>query len=303
MGTQFFITLFATNQAAAEEAADAAFQRVNQLEEILSDYQADSELNLLREKPVGQPIPVSHDLGRVLKKSQEISSRTDGAFDATIGPCVRLWRFSRKRKILPTEQEHRTAMAATGWRKLQVHRDGRSVALRVPNMRLDVGGIAKGFAADEALQILREHGITRAFVAASGDISIGDPPPGKPGWRVEVTGLGSTNSAPQSYVLSRCGISTSGDVEQSIEINGVRYSHILDPRTGLGLTNRVQVTAIAPNATLSDPLATTGCVLGAERANKLFKAWRGVEARFVTPEDSKLRVISTPGFPEPLSGN
>ena len=266
MGTLFTITLYATNSAVARTAAEAAFRRVAALDEIMSDYRADSELNLLCEKSVGQPVPISTELFDVFMKTQRISEMSDGAFDVTIGPFVRLWRFSRKRKTLPTAAEIQSARAAFGWRNLRLDGERRTATLLVPNMRLDLGGIAKGYAADEALRVLRTHGIPRAMAAASGDFAVGDSPPDRPGWKIGITAIDERNNqASRMVTLHNCGISTSGDTEQAIEIEGRRYSHIVDAATGLGLTNRIQVSVIAPDATTSDGLATALCVMGVER--------------------------------------
>lgn len=297
MGTLFSITLYAPDKATARDAARAAFRRIADLEDITSDYQADSELMLLRDKAFGQPVPVSRDLFDVLESGQKISQLSNGAFDVTIGPCVRLWRFARKRKVLPTAAEVASARGAVGWQKLRLDRHARTVTLLAPNMRLDLGGIAKGYAADQALQLLKGRGLDRALVAASGDIAIGNPPPAQPGWKIGISGINQrTNGITRTVLLRNAGVSTSGDTEQFIEIGGVRYSHILDPATGLGLTNRIQATVIARDATSSDALATTVCVLGVTRGLALVDAWPHAAALVLTKEDGQIRSFSSARF-------
>jgi thiamine biosynthesis lipoprotein len=282
MGTLFSITLYATNESSAKSAADAAFHRVAALDEIMSDYRADSELMQLCDQPYGKPLPISQDLFDVFTRSQEISTLTGGAFDVTIGPCVRLWRFSRKRKTLPGAQDLATARAAVGWRNLRLAPHARTATLLLPNMRLDLGGIGKGFAADEALKVLKGRGIDRALVAASGDIAIGNPPPGELGWKVGISGIDvETNDTAHALVLHNCGISTSGDTEQFVEIDGIRYSHIVDPATCLGLTNRIQDTIIAPNATTTDGLDTALSVMDVQRGLALVDSLPGTAALFL----------------------
>ena len=266
MGTLFSISCYAGNTNQASFAAALAFKRIDALEDVMSDYQADSELMLLCEKPSGKPVPVSADLFAIFEQARKISEISGGAFDVTVGPYVRLWRFARKKKVLPTESELRAASPAVGYKKLQLNKRAHTVTLLAPNMRLDLGGIAKGFAADEALKVLRGRGVSRALVAASGDIAIGDPPPGKPGWTVGISAIDAhDNQITTNIVLANAGISTSGDTEQFIEIGGRRYSHIIDPTTGLGLTNRIQATVIARDATTTDAMATTVCVLGPKK--------------------------------------
>src|SRR5437870_4457710 len=143
MGTLFSITVYAPEEAAAQSAAEAAFRRVAALDDIMSDYQADSELMRLCEAPPGQPVPVSVELFDVLQKAQRFSDLTDGAFDVTVGPLVRLGRSARKKKVLPAPAEVRIAAASVGHKKLRLDRTARTVTLLAANMRLDLGGIAK----------------------------------------------------------------------------------------------------------------------------------------------------------------
>jgi thiamine biosynthesis lipoprotein len=297
MGTLFSITLYATNDSSAKAAADAAFHRIAALDEIMSDYRADSELMRLCDQPFGKPVPISQDLFDIFTRSKEISKLTDGAFDITIGPCVRLWRFSRKRKTLPTTEELETARAAVGWKNLRLDAHARTATLLLPNMRLDLGGIGKGFAADEALKILKGRGIDRALVAASGDIAIGDPPPGEAGWKVGISAIDvETNDTAHALVLHNCGISTSGDTEQFIEIDGIRYSHIVDPATCLGLTNRIQDSIIGPNATTTDGLDTALSVMDVERGLTLVDSLPGTAALFLKKENGQTHAFPSRRF-------
>jgi thiamine biosynthesis lipoprotein len=173
-------------------------------------------------------------------------------------------------------------------------------------MQLDVGAIGKGYAADAALETLRAAGITRCLVALSGDIRVGDPPPGRDGWRIassipEVDPAGS-----RGLTFADRGISTSGDTEQFVEIGGARYSHIVDPRTGLGLTSRASVVVIAPDATTADALATAACVLGPSAGLALVARFDGATAVFAenapdgalrrAPELRALPLASRPGY-------
>ena len=297
MGTLITITLYAPELLAAKAAAAAAFQRIDALEDIMSDYQADSELMRLCDQPFGTPVPVSQDLFDALQRAQKTSQLSDGAFDVTVGPYVRLWRFARKRKVLPTPEEIAAARAAVGWQKLRLDVRARTVTLLVPNMRLDLGGIGKGYAADQAMRILKGRGIDRALVAASGDIAVGNPPPGQVGWKIGITMLGSaTNAAPRTVLLHNAGISTSGDTEQFIEINGVHYSHIVNPATGLGLTNRIQATVIGPDATTTDCLDTTLSLLGVKRGLALADSLPHTAALIVTKDDGRTHIFLSRRF-------
>jgi thiamine biosynthesis lipoprotein len=289
MGARFHITLYAPSEAQAESAARAAFERIARLEDVLSDYMADSELMRLTAAPVGTPVSISPDLFTVLERGMQFSAATAGAFDLTAGPLTRLWRFSRKRGVLPTPQELVAARAAVDWRSVGLDETAQTATLTRSGTRLDAGGIAKGYAADEALKVLNACGIPRALVAASGDVRAGEPPPGKPGWVVTIASP-APETAPPTLLLRNAAVSTSGDTEQFVEIEGVRYSHILNPLTGLGLTNRIQATVIAPDATTSDALATACCVLGPERAIRLVESIPRASVIVVTQEGPRSRI-------------
>ncbi len=251
MGTQFRVLVYASDRNAAEHAVTAAFARGQALNRAMSDYLEDSELNRLCR---AQRMRVSEDLFRVLEYSQRVAKDSQGAFDVTLGPMIRLWREARRRSVLPSAVEIDAARARCGFRKLTLRKSTREVRLARADMQLDLGGIAKGYTADAMLRVLRGAGFPAALVAGSGDLAIGDPPPGKAGWRIE---LGATGEVRE---LRNCGVSTSGDESQFVVIGGVRYSHIVDPRTGVGLKNQPVVTVIAPSATESDALATAASV-------------------------------------------
>ena len=259
MGVPFRIVLYAKSESLAESAAGAAFNRVAQLNAIMSDYETDSELSKLsRSSEEGSPeVPVSEDLWNVLSVSQELSRKTGGAFDITIGPCSALWRQARREQRFPDATRLENARQKIGYQNLVLNKSRRTARLLKPGMRLDLGGIAKGYAADEALKVLRRHKINRALVVASGDLALGDPPPDAKGWKIEIIGYDQPNSAPSRVIpLDNCGVSTSGDFSQRLEVNGIRYSHIINPFTGIGLTNQALATVIAKDCITSDSVAT-----------------------------------------------
>ncbi len=283
MGLPFRIVLYAPDRQTAEAAATAAFARVKRLNDILSDYDTDSELSLLSHTAgSGHAVEVGDDLWRVLRASQTLAERTDGAFDITVGPVVSLWRKARREKNLPDPTRLIAARKAVGYKHLKLDSWKHTARLLVPGMKLDLGAIAKGYAADEALAVLRERGLSRALVSGGGDMAVGDPPPGKKGWRIEVAPLDATNAPPARFVLlANAGLATSGDLFQHVEIDGVRYSHIVDPRTGIGLTDHSLVTVIARDGMTADSLATAVSVLGPTAGLKLIEETRGAVALVV----------------------
>ncbi|MBI5773028.1 MAG: FAD:protein FMN transferase [Verrucomicrobia bacterium] len=297
MGTLFNITLFAPDAATAERAAKLAFARITKLDRVMTDYDDASELMRLCAQPYGTPVRVSDDLFDILQTSRRFSEMTGGAFDITVGPCVQLWRRARRQRQLPAPEKITTALAAVGWRKVQLDAHHKTVTLLAPEMRLDLGGIAKGYAADKALAVLKKNGISRALVAASGDIAIGEPPPGQPGWRIGIGSIDAAgNSLTKTVLLHNAAVSTSGDTEQFVELGGVRYSHIINPLTGRALTNRIGVTVIAKTATTTDGLETPLSVLGVERGMQLVEAHPELAVLFVTLEGNRKTMLASSRF-------
>ncbi len=274
MGVRARIVLYAPDEAAALKAAKAAYGRIAVLEQAMSDYRPDSELMRLSAASGGAAVKVSPELLFILRKSQGLARRSGGAFDVTVGPIVKLWRKSRKAGALPPKDDLEAARELVGWRRLHIDPAGSQVRLDTAGMQLDLGGIAKGYACDEAIRVLKANGIESALVEMGGDIVVSGPPPGKKGWEIEVAN--ATESADKMVTLANRAISSSGDVNQFLEIDGKRYSHIVDPRTGLGLTNRIAVTVVAPNGVTSDGLSTAISVLGENKGRALAKTYSGV---------------------------
>jgi thiamine biosynthesis lipoprotein len=297
MGVPFKILLYAPDSATANRAFDAAFSRVAALNRVLSDYDSDSELShLSRSAPAETGIAVSNDLWIVLARSQSLSERTGGAFDVTVGPYVRLWRRARRSREMPSPERLAEARAAVGHQFLKLDAHGRTAQLLRPDMRLDLGGIAMGYAVDEALKLLRERGLSCALVDASGDIAVGDPPPGKQGWTIDVMPLSTDGTPARRILLANAAVTTAGDAFQNVVIDGVRYSHIVDPRTGLGVTDRAGVAVIARDCLTADGLDTAASVLGPKAGLALIESTPGAEGFIVRPTDSEPEILESRGF-------
>jgi FAD:protein FMN transferase len=297
MGSLARIKLYAADARQAADAFRAAFDRVAQLDGILSDYNGESELNRLCRQAVGHPVPVSADLFAVLAASQNLAEDTDGAFDVTLGPVVRLWREARKAHRLPEEAALSNASARCGYRKLHLDSRSRTVALDAPGMQLDVGGIAKGYAADAALAVLTGKGIHSALVALSGDLAFSAAPPGHHGWRIGIDALDTAASDfTRVLELSDAAVSTSGDTEQHLDIGDQRYSHIINPATGAALTGSMTVTIVARRGIVADGMSTAVSVLGAQRGMAYVEKVPGVAAMIVTRQGGVNRLAESTGF-------
>jgi thiamine biosynthesis lipoprotein len=301
MGTRFKIIVYASDEAAANQAAKAAFERIAELDGIMSDYRPASELMQLCKKAGGEPVKVSEDLFYVLSKAQQVAERSEGAFDVTVGPVVRLWRVARRTRQLPDADKLKKALDLVSYKNVRIDEKNRTVQLLKPGMQLDLGGIAKGYSADEALKVLAKHGIENALVAAGGDIAVSGAPPDARGWTIGIAPLEDPDSKPKRYLLLRdMAVSTSGDAEQHVEIDGKRYSHIVDPKTGLGLIGRQSVTVVARRGIDSDSLTKVVSVWGPKRGLEFIEQIPGVSAYVVRKTDEGEETYQTKDFPKLL---
>ncbi|MHC4416926.1 MAG: alpha-L-fucosidase [Planctomycetota bacterium] len=292
MGVKARIVLYAPDEAAGRRAARAAFERMTGLEAVMSDYHPDSELVQACRRAGRGPVRISDDLCRVLNRARSVSSASDGAFDVTVGPLVELWRQARNDRRPPDTTALELALARVGWRHMLVDPWSRTLELTQPDMQLDLGGIGKGFAADEALAVMSRSGVSRCLVDLGGDIAAGAPPPGADGWRVAL------HSDPAlELTIADAAVATSGDTEQFTEFGARRYSHIIDPRTGMGLTDRTTVTVIGPDAATADALASAISVLGPVGGLELLQRFPGTSALVETHEGERVRRVSSEAFP------
>jgi thiamine biosynthesis lipoprotein len=290
MATLVKIMLHGPDENAARAAFAAAFSRIREIDGILSDYKATSELSRLTTTAVGTDVGGSRDLIRVLAASQDLAAATGGAFDITLGPVIRLWREARTSGRLPDSGSLRAASARSGYSKLHVDRAAGTVRLDEGGMRLDAGAIGKGYAASEALAVLTARGIGSALVAVSGDLAFSGAPPGSRGWRIDVHSAGPGSGIPSVLELTNAAVSTSGASEQHVEVAGRRYSHIVDPATRTGLTDDITVTVVAPHGLDADGLDTAVSVLGLEKGLALIESRPDAAALIVhrTPDGTRL---------------
>lgn len=274
MGTMFRASIYAGDAEEAATAWEAAMARVAAIEAVATDYDAESELRELCERPVGEWTRVSADLSALLLRSRELSEMTGGAFDPSVGPYVRLWRRARRAVELPDAGRLSEAASSVGMEHLELS-EGRA-RLLVEGMRLDLGAIAKGYALDEALAVLEGRGLHRVLIDGGGDVLAGAPPPNVSGWVVAVSPLGADGPV-WAIELKRQAIATSGDASQFVVIEGERYSHIVDPRSGWALVGSRAATVIAPDGATADAFASAVCVMG-EDGVSLMSLLPGTEA-------------------------
>ena len=289
MGTIFQLLIWALDQQKADDAAEAAWARIDGLNRTLSDYDPASELNRLSRMTdhgaMKEPVVVSDDFYLMLQHSIEAARLSDGAFDITVGPLTQLQRASRKTGKLPDPAALKDAMGRIGWRYVRLDPIAHRAQLLHERMQLDVGGIAKGFTSELVIKLLRDRGITRALCGAAGDIATGEAPPGRDDWRIAIQSLKSPDQTSDYLRVHYYGVSTSGDTYRSAVVDGKRYSHIIDPRTGLGLTVRIGVSTVAPEAVTADWTATAISILGPEKGIAMIDKIPGAAARVITLDD------------------
>lgn len=262
MGTEFRVILYADSDSLAQTAAGAAFDTLDALNARLSDYDAQSELSRLSELDSGAVVKVSRPLWEVVQQGQALSVLSQGAFDLTIGPLSKLWRRAFRQQQFPDLKQIEEARMRVGYESIQVLPGLRLQVLR-PGIKLDAGGIAKGFAVDAMTEVLLAHGIQSSLVDGGGDIRVTSPPPDAPGWAIQVQqtdSLGQFQSV--TLHLAHRAIATSGDHYRYLSWEGQRYSHIIDPRTGLGVQHGAQVTVHCSNCATADALASAISVMG-----------------------------------------
>jgi FAD:protein FMN transferase len=281
MGVEARLVLYADSQAQADFAASRAYERLAQLEACWSHWRADSELSRLVAQAGQGPIRISSDLFRVLSLARGLAEVSGGAFDATGAPLYQLWSQARASGNLPSTEELAEARERVGWQRLRLDAANSTAELQ-PGTELDLSGIGKGFAADELGEVLRHAGAARSLIEIGGDLVLGDEPPGSRGWRV-LAGSGQQGGRDEALLLRRCGIATSGDAEQAVEVSGRRHSHLIDPRSGAAMTHGHTVTVLAETGGLADALATAASVLERGAAERLIDRFPGAQIFFEPP--------------------
>ena len=282
MGVLFRIVVHADDETAVKKTVDTVFERIRSLNAIMSDYDDDSELVRLTRRTAEEfdkngeaPwIAVSDDLFSVLNSSKHFAELSDGAFDITVAPVVRLWRRARRMGEPPKPEQLDRARELVGNDLWELDKKTQSVRLKKKGVRFDLGAIGKGYAIDRAFEILQAAGFDTVLVDAGGDMRVGKTPPG--GWKISVPG-----SKDEWIPLENRALATSGDAFRFVEFDGVRYSHIIDPKTGYGLTSPHIVRVTAPTACEADALASACSVLGAEKSAKLLEAFPDADVHFV----------------------
>jgi thiamine biosynthesis lipoprotein len=293
MGTRITVELRAADAVKGSAAIDAVMAEMRRIDELMSHYKPDSELSQINLRAAQEPVAVDRELFDLLKLSLHFSEITDGAFDITYAGVGRLYDY--RRHIRPTEAEIQAALPTVNWRNLILDPDKLTVKFAMPGMRIDVGGIGKGYAVDRCIGILQSLGITHALVTAGGDSRIIGDRDGRP-WVVGIRHPDDPNKIVTRLPLVDTAMSTSGDYYRFFDEGGVRYHHIIDPHTGHSASRVRSATILGPTATETDGLSKTAFVLGAEKTLELINRMPKFDAIFITPEG---RVLYSHGLEPP----
>ena len=287
MGNKFEISLVANNAHWAEERIDAAVVEIQRIEKLLTTFSSESETSLINENAGVAPVEVSRETYHLIERSIRISGLTQGAFDITYGSVdKRLWNFDTNMKSLPDKQTARKMVRLINYRNIILDNENSTVFLKERGMRIGFGGIGKGYAAERAKYVMKEMGADSGIVNASGDLAVWCfQPNGKP-WTI---GIVNPNMAGQVFShlnITNMAIATSGNYEKYIMVGGKKYSHTIDPRTGLPVTGIKSVTIIAPNAEMSDAMATPVMIMGIRAGMDMINQIKNMEAILVDDNDT-----------------
>lgn len=296
MGSPFNLIFVTNDSLKAHLIAHDCFNLIDSLSQIFSDYDATSEVNKINASAGLRPIKVSPAMLDLLLLSKQAYHKSLGAYDITIGPLSLLWRKARKKQEFPTKAAIETTRQLIGFGQLLINKEKATIFLPKKGMRLDFGGIAKGYIAQWVIDYLKSSGIKEALADAGGDISISGAPLNSKGWLVGVNVPETADDLlSKKLELTSISVATSGDVYQFIENKGVKYSHIINPKTGYGVTSLRNVTVIAPLGATADWLATACSILPIDLAKKV-ALQNQAQLLITTIQEGKIKYDITPGF-------
>ena len=284
MGTFARIVVIAEDFNTAKKCIETALAEIHKVDDLMSDYKSDSEISLINKDAAKTAVHLSKATYEVLQRSIEFSKLTDGAFDVTVGPLVDLFHTAEKKQVAPTKEQISQAKSKVGFEKLKLDDKSKTVQFAIEGMRLDLGGIAKGYAIDKAVEALQTSGAIGGMVDLGGDIRcFGAPPKGRNHWLIGVQNPNLDEDIAERNLVLKLKLAngasaTSGDYQQFVLIEGRRYSHIIDRKTGASAQGLSSVTIIADNATDADVLATAVSVMGAEKGLELIESTSDTEA-------------------------
>jgi len=312
MGTMVEITVFRDTSSPKEikagrepeeEAIELAFQAISRVDGLMSNYKADSQLSLINQQAGRDYVRVAPEVLKVINMAIGIAELSGGAFDITVAPLVQLWGFHKKSGHMPPEEEIHKFLPLVNYKNILIDQEKNRVKLKLPGMAIDLGGIAKGYAVDRAIEVLKNNGIQRALVNAGGDLFALGHPPTRKFWHLGIRHPFVPDRVVSTLQVRDQAVATSGNYENFFVLNGKRYSHILDPKTGQPIQGIASVTVLAKTALEADALATTVAVLGPQKGMDLLNSQPDTEGIIILDERNRPSYLLSPGLEGKLSFN
>lgn len=288
MGCVYTIVVYGHDTARFQDASAAALDEVDRIDRLMSHYKNDSELSRVNREAAKSPVKVDPELFDFVAECLRYSRESEGAFDITVGPLMKAWGFFRGEGRMPSEAEMAEALSRVGYGRVILNRKDGTIFFDRAGVEIDLGGIAKGYAVDRAVAVLKRHGVTSALLSAGGStIYALGAPPGKPAWEIEVQDPVEPDKIATRVRLKDRALSVSGSNEKFFELNGARYSHVMDPKTGRPVQGVLSVAVITDDGTSGDALDNVFYVLGAERGRALVNKFSASEVIFFLPDSRK----------------
>ncbi|MFN8006227.1 MAG: FAD:protein FMN transferase [Terriglobia bacterium] len=291
MACTYTIVLYGKDPKQLPLICNAALDEVDRIDEMMSNYKPESPLSVINRDAGKGPVRVEPELFHFLERCVGYSQESDGAFDVTVGPLMKAWGFFRNEGRIPWTVELWNVMRRVGYQYLKLNAADRTVQFGKDGMEIDLGGIAKGYAVDRVVELLKEDKIENAFISAGGSTlyALGTPPD-RPGWEVKLRDPLSPhdpNKSAMTVTLKNQCLSVSGNYEKFFVVRGVTYSHIMNPKTGRPVDNMLSVAVLTNNGTDGDALDDSFYVLGVEKSRALLEKYPGTEAFFFLPAGEK----------------
>lgn len=264
MGSRFDLTVVAATEAEGNAYIDTAIAEITRIEKLISDWDPSSQTSEINRNAGIRPVKVDKELFDLIQRSIAISKLTDGAFDISYASMDKIWKFDGSMTVMPSPEEIQASVERVGYEKIILDLDSQTVFLSEKGMKIGFGAIGKGYAADKAKQLLMEKGVVAGIINASGDMNTWGKQPDGTDWMVAITNPMNKDNAFGILPLKQGAVVTSGDYEKFVEFDGIRYGHIINPKTGYPATGIISVTIFAASAELADALATAVFVLGTE---------------------------------------
>jgi len=281
MGSRYEISVVAANPAEGDQFIDQAVAEISRIEKLISSWDPDSQTSMINRNAGIAPVKVDPELFQLIERALQISKITDGAFDISYAAMDRIWTFDGSLQQMPDEEIIRQSVAKVGYENIVLDRAEQTVFLKLPGMKIGFGAIGKGYSADRAKALLMETGVEAGMINASGDLNCwGEKPDGTP-WLVGITNPLNKNKVFAWFPIQNSAVVTSGDYEKFVVLNGQRYAHIIDPRTGYPSSGLASASIFAPSAELADALATSVFVMGIDAGMNLIDQLAGIECILV----------------------